>query len=81
MLFASVQGGSYNGLEVASTIATLQAMGVQGVGQSSWGPGVFAWFESQASLNQFQQDCQSHHFRIMATGKVNNQGRQLIDRR
>lgn len=45
-LFASIQGGPYNGLEVTSLIGWLVERGVAGVGQSSWGPGVFAWFES-----------------------------------
>ena len=47
-LFASIQGGSYNGPEVTSLIRWLLDRGVLGVGQSSWGPGVFAWFESRS---------------------------------
>ncbi|MCH1441068.1 MAG: beta-ribofuranosylaminobenzene 5'-phosphate synthase [Rubripirellula sp.] len=46
-LFASVQGGSYNGEAVTRVIEWLSDQGVLGHGQSSWGPGVFAWFESQ----------------------------------
>jgi len=45
-LFTSIQGGPYNGTEVALLIKWLVDRGVFGVGQSSWGPGVFAWFES-----------------------------------
>ncbi|HBV62359.1 MAG TPA: beta-ribofuranosylaminobenzene 5'-phosphate synthase [Rhodopirellula sp.] len=48
-LFASVQGGSYNGKAVTRVIQWLSERGVLGHGQSSWGPGVFAWFESQAA--------------------------------
>ncbi|MCP4943928.1 MAG: beta-ribofuranosylaminobenzene 5'-phosphate synthase [Planctomycetaceae bacterium] len=48
-LFASVQGGSYNGKAVTRVIEWLSDRGVLGHGQSSWGPGVFAWFESQNS--------------------------------
>lgn len=47
MLFQAVQGGPYNGSGVSDLISELIDRGVQGVGQSSWGPGVFAWFESQ----------------------------------
>ena len=47
LLFSSIQGGPYNGPEVSSLIDWLTQRGVVGVGQSSWGPGVFAWFESQ----------------------------------
>ena len=46
-LFASVQGGTYNGTHVTRVIDWLHDQGVSGYGQSSWGPGVFAWFESE----------------------------------
>lgn len=52
-LFAAVQGGPYNGPQVTSLIELLSESGASGVGQSSWGPSVFAWFESQASAEQF----------------------------
>jgi beta-RFAP synthase len=41
-LFAAVQGGRYSGPAVAALVARLRGMGVKGVGQSSWGPTVFA---------------------------------------
>jgi beta-RFAP synthase len=40
--FAAVQGGIYSGPEVAELVAFLRKHGVRGVGQSSWGPAVFA---------------------------------------
>jgi len=43
MLFADVQGGPYNGPVVTELIRCLQDRGARGIGQSSWGPGVFAW--------------------------------------
>jgi len=46
MLFAPIQGGPYNGTNVDALIQWLMDRGVTGVGQSSWGPSVFAWFES-----------------------------------
>ncbi len=46
-LFEAVQGGPYNGPAVTNVIKGLIDRGAKGVGQSSWGPGVFAWFESQ----------------------------------
>ncbi|MDB4476761.1 beta-ribofuranosylaminobenzene 5'-phosphate synthase [Rhodopirellula sp.] len=45
-LFTKVQGGPYNGPAVTRVIEWLSDRGVPGHGQSSWGPGVFAWFES-----------------------------------
>jgi beta-RFAP synthase len=41
-MFAPVQGGLYAGSGAAALVEFLRACGVQGVGQSSWGPAVFA---------------------------------------
>jgi beta-RFAP synthase len=40
--FAGVQGGPYASAEIAECVAAIRHFGVQGVGQSSWGPTVFA---------------------------------------
>ena len=40
--FATVQGGTYISREAADLIAWLRAQGITGVGQSSWGPTIFA---------------------------------------
>ncbi|MDB5308254.1 MAG: beta-RFAP synthase [Gemmataceae bacterium] len=45
--FAEAQGGAYAGPEVAGVIAAVRRLGVRGVGQSSWGPAVFAFVNSQ----------------------------------
>lgn len=42
-LFATVQGGAYHGDDVAACVDRLRSSGFAGVGQSSWGPGVFVW--------------------------------------
>ncbi|QEG41625.1 GHMP family kinase ATP-binding protein [Roseimaritima ulvae] len=42
MLFADSQGGPYNGPQVTQLVEDLRQMGYAGVGQSSWGPTVFA---------------------------------------
>jgi len=41
-MFAAVQGGVYANPQSAAIIQFLRAQGVRGVGQSSWGPAVFA---------------------------------------
>ncbi len=46
--FAAAQGGAYAGPEVAATVAAVRGLGVKGVGQSSWGPSVFAVVRSAA---------------------------------
>ena len=40
--FAAAQGGPYASLHVAELIADVRGIGIRGVGQSSWGPTVFA---------------------------------------
>ncbi len=40
--FAAAQGGPYASPAIAELIADVQTLGVRGVGQSSWGPTVFA---------------------------------------
>lgn len=55
MLFESVQGGPYNGRPVAELVKTLTDHGARGVGQSSWGPSVFAWFATPEEADSFCQ--------------------------
>ncbi|MFM7149888.1 MAG: beta-RFAP synthase [Gemmataceae bacterium] len=45
--FAPFQGGAYSRSSVHEIVEYLRAKGVQGTGQSSWGPGVFAFAEDQ----------------------------------
>jgi beta-RFAP synthase len=47
--FAASQKGPYNGPHVTRAVEVLRELGVRGVGQSSWGPTVFALFPNQAS--------------------------------
>ena len=52
-LFADAQGGPYHGEATTRLIETLLDRGHRGVGQSSWGPGVFVWFESAEHAEAF----------------------------
>ncbi|HMO15464.1 MAG TPA: hypothetical protein PKD64_10955 [Pirellulaceae bacterium] len=45
--FEACQGGTYHGAMVAQLVDLLKQRGARGVGQSSWGPTVFAWFENE----------------------------------
>jgi beta-RFAP synthase len=40
--FTAAQGGTYASTEIAELVGDLRRLGVRGVGQSSWGPTVFA---------------------------------------
>lgn len=51
--FAARQGGPYNGPQLAALVELVQSLGVCGVGQSSWGPTLFALSPDQASADQF----------------------------
>jgi len=45
--FKSVQGGTYASPEIEQLVQQLRKLGIQGVGQSSWGPTVFAFAEDE----------------------------------
>jgi predicted sugar kinase len=50
--FAAVQGGPYASAEIAACVEKLRSLGVRGVGQSSWGPTVFAVTANEAHANE-----------------------------
>ena len=52
--FASVQQGDYASAEIADLVAALRNHGVQGVGQSSWGPTVFAIVPNEGSAHELK---------------------------
>ena len=47
-LFAPAQGGSYARAELEPIVAALRAEGLHGVGQSSWGPTLYAFTDAPA---------------------------------
>lgn len=51
MCFAASQGGPYASKSIAELIERLRSAGVLGVGQSSWGPTVFALAESDQAAD------------------------------
>lgn len=58
--FATIQNGPYANERVAAIVRTLQEHGASGVGQSSWGPLVFAWAESSCAAEELAERVQSH---------------------
>lgn len=50
--FAPAQGGRFSSAAVAEALAWLQAQGVRGIGQSSWGPTGFALLGSAAEAQR-----------------------------
>ncbi len=53
LCFAAVQGGPYNGPQLARIVARIRALGVTGVGQSSWGPTLFALLPGEQEARDF----------------------------
>jgi beta-RFAP synthase len=51
--FAAVQGGAYRSPRLAEIVDTVRALGVRGVGQSSWGPTLFAVLPNEADARDF----------------------------
>lgn len=53
LCFAPRQGGTFASPRIAELVRTIRELGVRGVGQSSWGPTVFALVESGAAASEF----------------------------
>jgi len=53
-LFAPVQGGPFASTEIAQLVHRIREWGVSGVGQSSWGPTVFAIGSGQQQAEELQ---------------------------
>jgi len=81
--FATIQNGAYASEQVAAIVRTLEAHGAKGVGQSSWGPLVFAWADSSCAAEELaacvegQVALADYELRIVqpaATGAILSQG-------
>ena len=57
--FASAQGGRYTSTSVGEAIGYLESLGIQGVGQSSWGPTGFAFVDSETQAHMLLRELQT----------------------
>lgn len=64
-LFAAHQGGCFNGEAVRTLVDRIMALGVRGVGQSSWGPTVFALCENEIAATRLSQSLDDIHCRVV----------------
>jgi beta-RFAP synthase len=55
--YRELQGGNYSSAAIEARIELLRAQGAVGVGQSSWGPGVFCLFPDLKSAINFEGQC------------------------
>ncbi|MFT5525699.1 MAG: beta-ribofuranosylaminobenzene 5'-phosphate synthase [Pirellulaceae bacterium] len=53
--FTSIQGGPYNGVQITKVVETVRQLGIEGVGQSSWGPTVFAVTRNQDAAGELSE--------------------------
>ncbi len=58
--FAARQGGPFASQRLAALVETIRALGVPGVGQSSWGPTLFAATDSQSAAEELSQQLRPH---------------------
>lgn len=73
--FAPIQSGPYHSPLAAKWVERLRELGVQGVGQSSWGPTLFAFQPDPESANHLAQtlasEWQLDESQILITGPCN----------
>ncbi len=79
--FAAVQGGPYNGERVAALVDEIRALGVAGVGQSSWGPTLFCLLPDQQAAESLVGELERRHagedLDVCVTA-ADNQGAQMV---
>jgi beta-RFAP synthase len=82
--FAPRQGGVFASERLARWVAAIRSMGVAGVGQSSWGPTLFAVLPGQAAaesfVQEFQQRCGKEPLEWLITPPNNTGARIEVER-
>lgn len=58
--FAAAQGGPFASPRIARCVALIRDLGTTGVGQSSWGPTLFAFTENQTAAETLLKQLQSY---------------------
>lgn len=80
--FAPVQGGVYATARIAELVACLERCGAAGVGQSSWGPTVFAFAADEPAARSLRErleaELDSENYRIEIT-RPRNRGAEVIE--
>jgi beta-RFAP synthase len=59
LCFAARQGGAYASVRIAALAERIRGLGVEGVGQSSWGPTLFAALPSEAEADRLAAELAS----------------------
>jgi beta-ribofuranosylaminobenzene 5'-phosphate synthase len=61
MMFEKIQNGPYHGTEAQSLVNKIRALGIQGVGQSSWGPCIFAVLNNDSEADELMAWLTTNH--------------------
>lgn len=73
-MFSHVQGGDYNGPVLHAWVDRLHDAGALGVGQSSWGPTLYALMANQSSAEKLVNAIQSNELAECLISGVENSG-------
>ena len=81
MMFDSIQGGAYQNDAVADLVAQCRGFGVKAVGQSSWGPCVFAIAEDKKTASGLLEHLNEQHGDNVAVEitKADNSGATFVE--
>jgi len=60
--FEAVQGGAYHGPQLHQLVERIRALGIVGVGQSSWGPTIFALCPDAVAAHALQEQLVRHGY-------------------
>ncbi len=79
MCFAARQGGAYGSSRIEELVCTIRRLGVSGVGQSSWGPTIFALLESPLAASHFVEHIKQYldDEDMLLIAEPNNSGAQI----
>jgi len=58
--FAGIQGGAYNGSQLERLVELIRSLGIRGVGQSSWGPTIFALCPDASRAERLVDELRQH---------------------
>ena len=73
--FSAVQGGPYNGPAITNLVHLIRSLGLQGVGQSSWGPTVYALCQSAEQAAELAAELRERDASLeLHIAKIRNQG-------
>jgi beta-RFAP synthase len=77
--FAARQGGPFANPRVADLVERVRTLGVRGVGQSSWGPTVFALVDNPAAADTLVARLRAHATLCdLIVSRVNNTGARVM---